>query len=220
MFIGHFGIGFGAKKAAPQISLGVLFIAAQFLDLLWPTLLLLDIEHAVIKPGTGHAQPIEFTDYPISHSLLLVAGWAVLFGFVYWLFKKNSRNAIVLACCVMSHWFLDLIVHLPDLPLYPGNAPLLGFKLWNSFIGTLLVEGSIFVIGVVLYLRTTVAVNAKGKIVFWSLIALLVISHALNLFGPPPSNMNDVAWAGHLQWIFVILAFWADRNRKPISSTA
>ena len=72
MFIGHFGIGFGAKKTAPQISLGTLFLAVQFLDLLWPLLLLLNIEQAALKPGNGHAQPIEFTHYPISHTLAMV----------------------------------------------------------------------------------------------------------------------------------------------------
>lgn len=215
MFIGHFGIGFGAKKAAPAVSLGTLFLAAQFLDLLWPILLLLGIEHAEIKPGTGHSQPIAFTDYPVSHSLLAVAGWGLLFGLIYWLFKKNFRNAFLLALCVVSHWFLDLIVHLPDLPLYPGNSsPLYGFQLWNSFWGTLLVEGSIFITGIYLYIKNTRAKNKQGNIGLWILTALLLISHIANLTGPPPPSMNAVAWAGNLQWLFVILAYWTDRNRS------
>lgn len=219
MFIGHFAIGLGAKKAAPQISLGILFIAVQFLDLLWPLLLLLDIEHAVLKPGTGHAQPIDFTDYPISHSLLMVCVWALFFALVYWLFKKDKRGALVLAICVMSHWVLDLIVHLPDLPLYPGsNAPLFGFKLWNSFWGTLLLEGGIFIYGTFLYLKTTKAKNKQGSIGLWILIFFLIASHAANLFGPPPPDMASVAWAGNLQWIFVALAFWVDHNRSVKST--
>jgi len=214
MFIGHFGLGFGAKKAASGISLGTLFIAVQFLDLLWPVFLLLDIEHAVLKPGTGHSQPIGFTDYPVSHSLLMVLGWALLFGFVYWLIKKNIKAAIILALCVISHWVLDLIVHLPDLPLYPGsNSPKLGFELWNLFWGTLLVEGGIFIAGLVLYMRSTTAKNKQGSIGLWILTGLLLVSHAANLLGPPPPAMNAVAWAGNLQWLFVILAYWVDHNR-------
>lgn len=215
MFIGHFGLGFGAKKAASNVSLGTLFIAVQFLDLLWPVLLLLDVEHAVIKPGTGHSQPIEFTDYPISHSLVMVTGWALLFGFVYWLLKKNTRTAFILALCVISHWVLDLIVHLPDLPLHPGNnSPMVGFELWNSFWGTLLVEGGIFTAGLVLYIRSTTAKNKQGSIGLWILTGLLLVSHAANLLGPPPPAMNAVAWAGNLQWLFVILAYWVDHNRS------
>ena len=217
MFIGHFGLGFGAKKAASSVSLGTFFIAAQFLDLLWPVLLLLYAEHAVIKPGSGHAQPIEFTDYPISHSLVMVIGWAALFAFVHWLFKKNVKAALVLGLCVISHWVLDLIVHLPDLPLYPGsNSAKYGFELWNSFWGTLLVEGSIFITGLVLYIRSTAAKNKQGSIGLWILVGLLLVSHAANLFGPPPPAMNAVAWAGNLQWLFVILAYWVDHNRSTI----
>jgi hypothetical protein len=52
MSIGHCGIGFGAKSAAPKISLDSLFLAAQFIDLLWPTLLLLGIERVRIVPDT------------------------------------------------------------------------------------------------------------------------------------------------------------------------
>ncbi|HNO99700.1 MAG TPA: hypothetical protein PKM83_08155 [Ferruginibacter sp.] len=215
MFIGHFGIGFGAKKAAPAVSLGTLFLAAQFLDLLWPVLLLLGIEHAEIKPGTGHSQPIAFTDYPVSHSLLAVAGWGILFALVYWIFKKNIGHAIVLGLCVISHWLLDLVVHLPDLPLHPGaGAPLYGFQLWNSFWGTLIVEGSFFLVGFYLYLKNTKAKNKQGILSLWILVALLVMIHIANITGPPPPSMDAVAWAGNLQWLFVILAYWTDRNRS------
>ncbi len=41
MFIGHFGVALAAKKVAPRASLGILILAAQFLDFLWPLFLLL-----------------------------------------------------------------------------------------------------------------------------------------------------------------------------------
>src|SRR6187551_2761072 len=105
MFIGHFGVGMGAKKFAPRVSLGVLFIAAQFLDLLWPTFLLLDIEHVTIKKE-DHYQPLDFTDYPVSHSLVMVLLWSGAFAFVYWLIKKDRRTALLLGFLVLSHWLL------------------------------------------------------------------------------------------------------------------
>src|SRR5688572_9195821 len=132
MFIGHFAAGMAGKKIQPTLSLGILFLAAQFLDLLWPTLLLLGLEHVEIKPGVSVVTPLDFTDYPISHSLLLVTIWSTLFGLAFFLFSKNVRASILLGCLVLSHWILDVIVHLPDLPLYPGNSPKLGFGLWNS----------------------------------------------------------------------------------------
>src|SRR4051794_23037360 len=129
MFIGHFGVAFGAKATQPNLSLGTLFLAAQLLDLMWPTLLLLGLEHVEIKPGINKVTPLDFTSYPITHSLLMVLGWGLLFGFVYWRRQKNAKGAVVLGLCVVSHWLLDLIVHRPDLPLYPGDSPKLGMGL-------------------------------------------------------------------------------------------
>ena len=51
MFVGHVGVGFAAKRIAPQVSLGSLFLAVQFADGLWPILLLAGIEHVRIVPG-------------------------------------------------------------------------------------------------------------------------------------------------------------------------
>ncbi len=213
MFIGHFGFGFAAKKAAPALSLGILFAAAQFLDLLWPSLLLMDIEQVVIAPGITKTTPLDFTHYPISHSLLLVIMWGFLFGLLYWLIKRNTKNAIVLLVCVISHWFLDLLVHRPDLPLYPGDATRLGFGLWNYPILSVIVESIVFFTGVYFYTQKTTAKNRSGKIGLWVLVALLVAVHIANIFSPPPPNVLAIAWAGQLQWIFVILAFWVDHNR-------
>lgn len=217
MFIGHFGVGFGAKKAAPGLSLGLLFIAVQFVDLLWPTLLLLDVEHVKISPGITKATPLDFTDYPITHSLLMGIVWALVIGIIYWLFKRNNKYALILGLCVISHWFLDLIVHRPDLPLYPGNAPRFGFGLWNYPYLSAIVEVTIFIIGVVIYIRKTTPKNAIGKYGLMALIAFLAIIYAASFFGPPPPNVEAIVWAGQLQWLFVLLAFWIDHNRQVLN---
>ena len=82
MFIGHFAVGLGAKKVAPQVSLGILFLAAQFLDLLWPTFLLMGIEKVEIRPGISLVTPLDFVSYPISHSLLMAVLGAPLVGWI------------------------------------------------------------------------------------------------------------------------------------------
>jgi hypothetical protein len=216
MFIGHFGVGFGAKAAARTVSLGTFFLAAQFLDLLWPTLLLLGLERVEIKPGITRSNPLDFVSYPISHSLLMACVWGLLFAIVHWAFRKDRRAAIVLGLCVLSHWLLDFIVHIPDLPLYPGDSPRVGLGLWNSVAGTLGVEGVIFVSGVALYLRTTRATNRRGVYGAWSLIVFLVFVHLVNAFGPPPPTTTAIAWAGELQWLLVLWAVWVDWNRVPV----
>src|SRR5438067_1007509 len=128
MFIGHFGVGFGAKAAAPRVSLGTFFLAAQFIDLLWPALLMLGIERVHINPSGQHP-PLDFVYYPYSHSLLMVCAWAALVAAVHFAIRRNAGGALVLASLVISHWVLDLVVHRPDLPLYPGSTQHVGLGL-------------------------------------------------------------------------------------------
>ena len=213
MFIGHFAVGFAAKTITPRVSLGALFLAVQFVDLLWPIFILVGIEHVLIVPGITKVMPLNFENYPISHSLISVLIWGLLFGVVYCFMQRYRKGAIVLGLCVVSHWFLDLIVHRPDLPLFFGESPHLGFGLWNSLVGTLLVEGILFCAGVFLYMRTTYAKDRIGTWAFWSLVGFLVIAYIGNLFGPVPPNVQAIAWTGNAQWLLIMWAYWVDRHR-------
>jgi hypothetical protein len=213
MFIGHFGVGFGAKAVARKVSLGTLLLAAQFIDLLWPTLLLLGVEQVRIVPGTTIVTPLLFEHYPVSHSLLAVLGWSCALGTVHFLLRRDRKAALVLGLLVVSHWLLDLIVHQPDLPLYPGSPDKLGLNLWSSLPATLAVEVPLFVLGVWLYARTTTPADNSGKWGLWALVAFLSVIYAGNLFGPPPPSVVTIAWVGQLQWLLVIWGYWLDRHR-------
>lgn len=217
MFIGHFALGFAAKKAEPKVSLGTYFLAVQWADLLWPTLLLLNIETVEISPGITVVTPLDFTSYPITHSLLMMMVWGVVLGGVYWLAKKNSRGAILIGLGVVSHWVIDFITHRPDLPFYPGSTRV-GLGLWNSFWGTVIVELSLFILGVWIYLKQTQAKNKQGVWAFWLLIIFLLIIQTMNLTSPPPPNVGAIAWAGHLQWLFVAWGYWIDHNRTDLNN--
>jgi hypothetical protein len=218
MFIGHFGLAFGAKRVAPRASLGTLFIAAQFIDLLWPTLLMLGLERVRIDPGNTAVTPLDFEYYPISHSLVAVLGWAVLLGGAHFLRRRDGRVALLIAALVISHWFLDLVVHRPDLPLVPGMGALVGWGAWNSLPLTLLIEVPLFLLGVWWYARATVARDRQGRWALRGLVALLLAIYAGNLFGGPPPNVEAIAWAGQLQWLLVAWAYWVDRHRGPVDS--
>jgi membrane-bound metal-dependent hydrolase YbcI (DUF457 family) len=139
MFIGHFGLGFAGKKAAPSLSLGTLFLSVQFADGLWPLLLALGLEHVRIVPGMMRLSPFDFYDYPISHSLMALLGWGIAAGAAYFVVRRNARGAAVIAAGVVSHWILDLVVHRPDMPVLP-RGPYLGLGLWNSVPATVLLE--------------------------------------------------------------------------------
>lgn len=214
MFIGHFAVGFGAKSVAPNVSLGTLFLAAQFIDLLWPTLLLLGVEQVRIVPGATVVTPLVFDHYPVSHSLAAVLGWAVLVGGSHWFLKRNRVAAFVLAVLVVSHWTLDAIVHQPDLPLFPGAAAVVGLNAWSSLPATLVIEGGLFALGVWLYARATSPRDAAGRWGFVALVLFLLGIHAGNLFGPPPPSTEAIAWVGQAQWLLVLWGYWIDRHRQ------
>ncbi len=214
MFIGHFGAGFAGKKFEKSVSLGTYFMAAQWIDLVWPILLLFGIEKAEIKPGVSAVTPLDFTYYPFSHSLFGVIVWAVLFGMVYFLIRKNSRTAIVLGLLVISHWFLDLLVHIPDLPIFPGVNIKVGFGLWNNLAATVIVEVLIFATGIYLYYTST---KAKNKVGIYSLVVMIMflsVIYLSNLIGPPPPSIETIAYVGNAQWLFVLWGYWIDKNRK------
>lgn len=213
MFIGHFGAGFAAKSVAPRVSLGTLFLAAQFIDLLWPVLLLLGVERVRIEPGATAVTPLVFEHYPISHSLAAVVGWALLLGLGYRLVRRENRGAIVVALLVISHWLLDTIVHRPDLPLLPGGAARVGLNAWSSLSLTLAVEGPLFALGFWLYVHSTVAVDAVGCWGLAGLVGMLTAVYLGNLFGGPPPSVTAIAWAGQLQWLLVLWGYWVDRHR-------
>ncbi len=214
MFLGHFGLALGAKRATPHVSLGVLFMAAQFADLLWPTLVLLGIERVEVAVGATVVTPLDFVSYPYSHSLLALVAWGLLFGVIYRVVVRSPGAAgIVLGLLVVSHWVLDVITHRPDMPLTPGGSTRLGFGLWNSMPGTLVAEFLIFFGGLVLYRRVTVARDRVGSIGFWLLVAFLLVIYAAAVLGPAPPDGRTVAWSDEAMWLLVVWGFWVDRHR-------
>jgi hypothetical protein len=212
MFVGHFGVGFAGKAAAPRASLGTLFLASQFIDLLWPTLLLAGLEKVEIRPGITRVTPLDFVSYPISHGLLAVVAWGLLFAGAYQLARRYVAGAVTMFAAVVSHWFLDLLTHRPDLPLWPGNETRVGLGLWESLPATLVVEAAIFSAGLLLYLRTTRPVDRTGRLALAGLVAFLLLVYAGNLFGSAPPSVRAIAWAGHAQWVLVAWAYWVDRH--------
>jgi membrane-bound metal-dependent hydrolase YbcI (DUF457 family) len=109
MFIGHFALGFAAKRIAPRSSLATTFTAAQLADILWPFFLLLGIEHVTIAPGDTAFTPLRFDSYPVSHSLVTLLAWGTAFGALVWLARRDRASALTCAALVVSHWLLDFV---------------------------------------------------------------------------------------------------------------
>lgn len=215
MFIGHFALGYAAKRWVPGLSLGVLFAAAVFADLLWPILVALGIEQVRIAPGFTRSTPLEFISYPYSHSLLMLCLWGAVFGWLVHARAAPLAPAVVFGL-VISHWVLDVITHVPDMPLYPGG-PKFGLGLWNSVMGTIAVEVVMFIAGVWVYARTTTARDRIGRWAFLGLTAFLFLGFVINANGTPPPSLTAL-WlmATVLGGLTLWLAHWADAHRNVV----
>lgn len=227
MFLGHYGLAFAAKRAAPRGSLGTLTFAAEFLDELWPILLLLGVEHARIAPWLirmssstlpndryrESVTPIDFTYYPYSHSLLMAVVWAILIGGIYFAIRRYGRGGLIVGLLVLSHWLLDLPMHRSDLPLWFGDSsPKVGWGWWNAIAVTYVVEFTIYAAGLSLYARST---RPRDRIGRWGLrtYAILLPAIYISSNGPPPPSERALALTTLGVWLFVPLAWWIDKHR-------
>jgi hypothetical protein len=218
MFVGHFGVALAAKRVAPKTSLGTLMLAAAFIDLLWPAFLLLGWEHVRVDPGNTLVTPLDFYDYPLSHSLLAVAGWALAFGTGYFAVTRYGRGAAVTAALVASHWLLDFVTHRPDLPLWPTGDTKLGLGLWNSLVATLTVELALFGGGVWLYASFARPLDRTGRFGLAGLVAVLLGIYFANIFGPPPPSPRAIAIVGLASLLLFAWPYWLDGHRAPRGS--
>jgi len=227
MGIGHYGVSFALKAADKNISLGLLFLAAQFVDILWLIFVLLGIERVEIVPGVTAANPFDFVFYPFTHSLVGSCLWA---GAVYVVFRfipaqpgsRQSHVALVIGAAVLSHFFLDLIVHRPDLPLGIGDSYKIGFGLWNYVLASYVLEGLILLGGLWIYLQSTKGTTLLGKYGMSIFAVCLLVANlsvyredALNFFMPLP--LIPEIFAGFTlgyHFLFVGIAFWLDQKRS------
>jgi hypothetical protein len=214
VFIGHNAVAFAAKRVAPRTSLGVLMAAAMFVDLLWPILLMLGVEHVRIVRGAMRMTPLQFYDYPWTHSLAMGIGWGILFAIVYWGISHYGRGAIVAGLLVVSHWVLDFIVHQPDLPLFPGGGPKFGLGLWNNPVATIGIESAMFAIGILIYRDTTTPRDRIGSFAFWAFVVLLAAIYIANAGGTPPPNVRVLEWMTLSLWLLPFWAAWFDAHRE------
>jgi hypothetical protein len=221
MFLGHYGVAFALKRAEPKLSLGTLFVAVQLPDLLWGIFVLLGWEHARIVPGYTAITPLEFLDYPISHSLVGVIAWSIVAAGLYysWPTRDTSRHwqaAAMVGLAVFSHYPLDVLVHVADLPLIGNSSAKLGLGLWNDPMATLAAEAVVFAGGLALYLarRSHRHPVRIGRILV--VVLLLAGTYLASVYGPPPPSMTVVA-VTDIAFILGMgaLAGWADRRATP-----
>lgn len=217
MFVGHYGVSFAAKKVEPSIPLWVLFLAVQFLDVLWATFILLGIEKVRIVPGITASNPLDLYYMPYTHSLVAALLWSCAVAVIYQLVARPSRRqaSVVIGLAVFSHWVLDFIVHRPDLPLY-GNSVKVGLGLWDAPALAFGLEAAVLFGGMWLCLRGRLA-RSLGTLAFGVLMLGL---QAYLFFGPPPASDRAAASTALVTYaVFAVVIWWLQDRRAATGAT-
>ena len=221
MFVGHYGVSFAGKKPAPRLSLGVLFLAVQLLDILFALFVLLGIEKMRIVPGFTAYNPYDLYWMPYSHSLLGALLWSTATTLVALVGLRRLRSrdrriaAGVLGAAVFSHWVLDLPMHTPDMPLFlDADSPKVGLGLWNHPTMALAAELLVLVTGAVIYLRATRARSRGAAIGTGVFGAVLVVALIATPYMPaPPAGRAFAVQALVFYGLLAAAAEWIDRGR-------
>ncbi len=213
MFIGHYSASFVAKAIAPQVPLWLLLAAAQWVDIVWGIFILTGLEHASLDPSLA-SNPFVLHDMPYSHSLVATLAWSAIAFLTAWkALRLAMGEALAVAAVVASHWFFDLIVHRPDLPLLTG-APKFGFGLWNF---PQLAHGlEVLLLLVTLWLCVkAIPIRNDRRGVWYGLAAVLVAIQTMTSFGPIPSTLSAMVVSALVLYLIVPFAgHWVERHQR------
>ncbi len=204
------------RKFDKKTNLAWFFVSVLFLDLLLWTFVLLGFEQVIVPPEFEKLHYLKFF-FPYSHSLIAAVAWSLLVYVAAEVITKRRTTALLLGAGVLSHYFLDFIVHTSDLTIFGDNSTTLGLGLWNNIYIAIFVEIAIFLAGLFIYLNETHGTGFGGKYGMYIFSAVLVVAaFVTQVLSPRPQNGNEVAGSALLSVILVILiSYWLDRKRVP-----
>jgi hypothetical protein len=192
-----------------------LFVAVQWLDVCWSALVLNGVEKVRIVPGFTEGSPLDLYFMPYTHGLPGAAILSFVFGALALLFVRERRVAVVavVAGAVFSHWLLDLVVHVPDLPLL-GDSDKVGFGLWRWMWISLPLELATMIGGAILYARFVPSKTRFGDIALWVFVAAMAAVELYAMFGPAPvSPAAEAQTALFAYGLLALLAGLVDWSR-------
>jgi uncharacterized membrane protein YozB (DUF420 family) len=212
MLIGHYAPALALQRVKPSIPLWALFVATQAVDILWGVFILTGVEHVRIVPGFTESNALDLYDMPYSHSVLATIVWSVGFALLWRAFRRPEQRrgeALVIGLAVLSHFVLDLVVHVPDLPVMGSLGTKWGFGLWRHRELALLVECTIFVVAALVWWQRRENRRSRAALVLGSMTAFLVAS----FYVPEPPTPATMAMSGLATYAAcAVAAWWATRT--------
>ena len=215
MFIGHWAPAMVAATRKDAPSLPTLFLAGQFVDWAFFGLVIVGVEKMRIEPGITKMNALDLYHMPYTHSLLGTCLFAALFAAIVYAVTRKKAAASIAGAVVISHWFLDWLVHRPDLTLL-GAPPKLGLGLWNHPALEMPLELGLTFGALAMYAAWKKS-DPKRLLVF---AALLLAIQLFDWFSPPPPSdgitmLSFMAFLGY--GVVTLAAWWVDRSsdRKP-----
>lgn len=212
MFAGHIGAALAIGRAERRVNIGAFIFAALLMDIALWLFILVGWESATISEDFVSTHQAEFV-FPFSHGLLASIAWSALAGsLVYWFHRSNeyrSRAAMFVAAAVLSHWLLDAIVHIPELPLIGAGSPLVGFALWRNLPVALAFEAFVVILGLWMFIAGSRLTRGRKIALSALTLLVLVLTVAGMTLAPPPPSAKTMA-ASSLVTILVVVAisFW------------
>ncbi len=209
MFIGHWAPALAVAARSKSPGLGALFIAGQLIDWAFFGLLLVGVERMRFSPGISAMNPMDLYHMPWTHSLLGAAGFAAVLAAMIWLAGRDRLAALLGGMVVLSHWLLDLLVHVPDLTL-AGSPPKLGLGLWNHPWVEMPLELGITFGALWLYARA----RRPAPLRLGVLAAVLLLLQAVNWFGPvePEVTAGTSLLAFFAYGLATLAAWWMGKS--------
>ncbi len=200
MLAGHYAAALGIGALSPRTPLWLLFVGVQLVDIAWSVFVATGIEVAHVQPGFTASNGLVLEQVVWSHSLVSAFAWAAAAGLGTLALTRRAEAALALAGAVLSHWFLDLPMHVPDLPLATDAGPKFGLRLWNSAPASFALEAALLLGGGLLYARRVPATGRPWvRPALGVLLATLCVS---GYYGPQPESIVPTALIG----LFVYLS--------------
>jgi uncharacterized membrane protein YphA (DoxX/SURF4 family) len=217
VLVGHVAVGLLARSKRPELSAGTYVFAAVAADLLAFAFILAGIERIEFLDGRGAGRYFHPLEISFSHSLATNLAWGAALAVALLAIGRPRRAALIAGLVVASHWVLDVISHPPDMPLSPDTPVRWGLGLWRSIPATIVIEGGLWLVALVVFVRGRGGLPRGRAIGLWIGAALITLVWIVNIAGPPPANPASAPLSSLIFFAMIVgWAYWIDpRAGRP-----